>query len=58
MPPRGRPKGSKNAVSRSHMLMVRLTEDLKGWLASKATGGKTMSGIAVQLLEEARKRDP
>jgi hypothetical protein len=34
--PAGRPKGSRNAVSRPHAINVRLTEDERGWLLSYA----------------------
>lgn len=34
--PAGRPKGSRNAFSRPHQLMVRLSEDERGWLLAYA----------------------
>lgn len=55
--PRGRPKGSRNAVSRPRMLMVRLTEDEAGWLALRAAKGETVSDFVRRLIERERKRD-
>lgn len=56
--PRGRPKGSKNAVSRPYVLMVRISEDERGWLATRMESGETVSDFVRRLIEEARKRDP
>jgi hypothetical protein len=55
--PAGRPKGSKNAVSRPHQITVRLTEDERGWLLSKVTADKTESDVVRELIEDARKRE-
>ena len=54
---RGRPKGSRNAVSRPHRVMVRLTEDERGWLLSCVAEGKTESDVLRGLIEEERKRE-
>ena len=55
--PRGRPKGSRNAVSRPHRIMVRLTEDERGWLLSRVTGDKTESDVVRELIADARARE-
>jgi hypothetical protein len=55
--PAGRPKGSKNAVSRPHQITVRLTEDERGWLLSKVTAKKTESDVVRELIDDARKRE-
>jgi hypothetical protein len=55
--PAGRPKGSKNAVSRPHQITIRLTEDERGWLLSKVTADKTESDVVRGLIETERKRE-
>lgn len=57
MTPRGRPKGSRNAVSRPEVIMVRLTEDERGWLRSKVTDDKTESQVVRDLIAAERKRE-
>lgn len=37
--------------------MVRLTEDEKGWLMSRAVDGQTMSSIVQRLIAAERKRE-
>jgi hypothetical protein len=54
---RGRPKGSRNAVSRPHQVAIRLTEDERGWLLSKVTPEKTESDVLRELIEAERKRE-
>ena len=54
---RGRPKGSRNAVSRPHQVAVRLTEDELGWLLSKVTEDKDQSDVLRDLIAAERKRE-
>lgn len=49
-----RPKGSRNATSRPHRVMVRLSEDERGWLLSRVPDGGTESDVLRGLIEEAR----
>jgi hypothetical protein len=55
--PAGRPKGSKNAVSRPHQITIRLTEDERGWLQSKVTPTRTETDVVRWLIEAERKRE-
>ncbi len=55
--PAGRPKGSRNAFSRQHKFMLRLSEDERGWLMSKVTPDKSASDVIRGLMAEARKRE-
>jgi hypothetical protein len=55
--PAGRPKGSRNAVSKPHQITVRLTEDERGWLLSKVTADRTESDVVRGLIEAERKRE-
>jgi hypothetical protein len=54
---RGRPKGSRNAISRTEVIMVRLTEDERGWLRSQVTDDKTESQVVRDLIAAERKRE-
>jgi hypothetical protein len=54
---RGRPVGSRNAVSRPHQVMVRLTEDELGWVVSKTTPELTQSDVLRWLIDMERKRE-
>lgn len=54
---RGRPIGSRNAVSRPHRVMVRLTEDERGWLLSKVVAPATESDVVRGLISDERKRE-
>ncbi len=54
---RGRPVGSKNAVSRPHQVMVRLTEDELGWVTARTSETKTVSDVLRELIDAERKRE-
>jgi hypothetical protein len=54
---RGRPVGSRNAVSRPYQVMVRLTEDEFGWLTAKVVAPKTVSDVLRELIAAERKRE-
>lgn len=55
--PRGRPKGSKNAVSRPHQVAIRLTEDELGWVVAKAGADKTVTDVFRELIKAERERE-
>ena len=57
MSPRGRPTGSRNAFSRPHQVMLRLSEDERGWLQSKVSTEKTKSDVLRDLIDAERKRE-
>lgn len=54
---RGRPRGSKNAVSRPHQVAIRLTEDELGWVVGRAGADKTVSDVFRELIAAERKRE-
>lgn len=55
--PRGRPKGSKNTVSRPHQVAIRLTEDELGWVVAKAGADRTVTDVFRELIAAERKRE-
>lgn len=54
---RGRPKGSKNLVSRPHQIAIRLTEDELGWVVARAGADKTVTDVFRELIAAERKRE-
>jgi len=50
----GRPVGWRKAVSRPYRVMVRLSEDERGWLLARVGEGETESDVLRGLIDSAR----
>jgi len=50
----GRPVGWRKDGSRSHRVMIRLSEDERGWLVSRVGDGETESDVLRALIDSAR----
>ena len=57
MAKRGRPVGWRKDVTRPHRVMVQLSEDERGWLASRVPDGGSDSDVVRALIEDERRRE-